>query len=404
MILVYISLFFFGSSLIGSLIVAFSRKKNKLKLETERKESPSIAVLIPARDESKVIESLLVSIENQTVFLPPKNIFVIVESETDATVEIVKKHHMNYFVRKKLHLKTKGYALQELIENLEEKRQYFDCYFIFDADNILENTFIEKMLEDYHQGYAVSTGYRKLKNKNHYFPISAGLTFFLVNELRNKKSIKYQGNIILSGTGYYIHGRLMKNWQTFPFHSLTEDYESSLYYTLHGISTHYREDAIFYDEQPTNYKQSITQRSRWIKGYFQNWCSYFKKFQKKRKEKPHNLGSITEMQIGILPVICIVLSLVFLLFYLLMRFCFSPKLSTLLFLLTVFLGLYLILVALSLVLLHVLKEKTTIPTKLSWQVAFYHPIFLLSYIHAFFKSLQKNLGWEKIVHGNVKKD
>ena len=210
--------------------IYFYRKKNILNLEEERKKNPKIAILIPAKNESKVIESLLVSIESQTTKVENQNVFVIVENSQDKTIEIVKKHQMSYFIRKKCNLKTKGYALQELIEDLEEKKLYFDCYFLFDADNILEQDYIEKMLLDYQKGYTISTGYRALKNKNHYFPICAGLTFFLINELRNKKSLVNKGNIILSGTGYYIHGRLIREWKTFPFHSLTEDYESSLYY------------------------------------------------------------------------------------------------------------------------------------------------------------------------------
>ena len=69
-------------------------KKNTIKKETQCEEDPSIAILIPARNESLVIEGLLNSIEKQTIDIPSSHVYVIVESLDDPTVEIVKKHHM----------------------------------------------------------------------------------------------------------------------------------------------------------------------------------------------------------------------------------------------------------------------------------------------------------------------
>ena len=80
--------------------IYFYRKKNILNLEEERKKNPKIAILIPAKNESKVIESLLVSIESQTTKVENQNVFVIVENSQDKTIEIVKKHQMSYFIRK----------------------------------------------------------------------------------------------------------------------------------------------------------------------------------------------------------------------------------------------------------------------------------------------------------------
>jgi len=389
------SIFFFVLGLLLFGIQVLWKRKNILELEQEKKENPSIAILIPAREESKVIEGLLTSIEGQTIKIPSENIFVIVEDEKDKTVDIVKKKNMSYFVRKKLHLKTKGYALAEMVEDLKEKEKFFDCYFIFDADNILAPDFLERMLEDYNQGYAISTGYRALKNPEHTFPFCAGLTFSIINEFKNKSSIRHHGNLILSGTGYYIHGRLIKEWGTFPFHSLTEDYESSLYYTLHGISTHYKEDAIFFDEQPENLRKSILQRSRWIKGYFKNWLSYQKKFKEKIKEKPKNLGSLVDQKIGISPLLCFLIGLVFLFGIFLQDF----KIEHLIFL---FFGIgifYFFLVLLTAILIFLVTRKTIVSKKVILLSLFYHPIFLLSYIPAFLKSLSKNTGWDKISHG-----
>ena len=390
MIVVYIAyaLLFVGFLLLFR--VQLSANKNKIHLETKRVKNPKIAILIPARDESKVIEPLLKSILDQSISIPPEHVYIIVEKETDPTIAIAKKYHMQYFIRQKLDLKTKGYALQELIEDLEKKKEYYDLYFILDADNILDKDFIRYMLEDYQAGYAISTGYRALKNRNHYFPISAGLTFYFINEIRNRNASKKNGSMLLSGTGYYIHGEYIKKWQTFPFHSLTEDYESSLYYALNNISTHYQPQAIFYDEQPENYRKSIVQRSRWIKGYFQNYLAYQKLFKEKLRKHPENKGAIIGMRIGVLPALCIVLGLLLLLgvnitnahsFFVLIAF------------------IYLVLVILTAYILALVSKSLQLNKKLYLQVLFYHPIFLISYVHAFLRAIIKhNLNWEVIKH------
>ena len=266
----WVSLAFFLLGLFLSTLISILLKKDEPLKKKVRNVPERIAILIPARNESKVIESLLISIENQSSSIL-KDVYVIVEDEHDKTVDIVKKHHMNYFVRQNLKLKTKGYALQEMIEYLHHQNKTYDMYFIFDADNILDKDYLKYMIADYLNGYDISTGYRALKNTKSYFPICAGLTFTFINGFRNQK-----GSKILSGTGYYISGEYIQKWQTFPFHSLTEDYESSLYYTLENISVHYNEKAKFYDEQPEDYQKSIKQRSRWIKGYFQNYFYYHK--------------------------------------------------------------------------------------------------------------------------------
>ena len=48
----------------------------------------------------------------------------------------------------------------------------------------------------------------------------------------------------------------MEDWQGFPFNTLTEDYELTLYSTLNNLTTTYNEKAIFYDEQPDSFKVS----------------------------------------------------------------------------------------------------------------------------------------------------
>ena len=61
-------------------------KQNKIEL-VPRKKAPEIAILIAARDESKVIGGLLKSVRQQTVKVKSEDVYVIVETPDDPTVE-----------------------------------------------------------------------------------------------------------------------------------------------------------------------------------------------------------------------------------------------------------------------------------------------------------------------------
>ncbi len=400
--MIFLILFSFLFLLFGSLIFAklyFTRNRNVYELETEISKDPEFAILIPARDESKVIESLLKSIKMQTRSINMKDVFVIVEDHMDPTIKICQKYGVSFFVRKHLECKSKGYALQELIEDLETKKIYFDAYFIIDADNVLDQNFILEMEKDYKKGFGISTGYRNLKNGTSVLSISAGLTYTFINEWINKNNLKYCKNVLLSGTGFYIHGKYIREWMTYPFHTLTEDVELSHYATLHHISMNYNENAIFFDDQPTSFSQSVLQRKRWIKGYFENYLKYFGKYHKIIATNPINLGSIYSMMYGILAVLCLVIGFLFLFLFFILKMIVTCSILSFIFPIFLFLLCYFFLAFVTSLILKREEGKLNYDKRKCCFVIFYHPIFLISYVYVFLLTIiQKNITWEKIEH------
>ena len=94
----------------------------KAKIKKTTNEINHYAILIPARDESNVIENILISIEKQTYKISMKDVYVIVEREDDPTVDIVKRHKASYFVRTNLENRhRKGYALDECIKEIKNE-------------------------------------------------------------------------------------------------------------------------------------------------------------------------------------------------------------------------------------------------------------------------------------------
>lgn len=403
----FFSAFFFFLAICLFLFLFFTRKNNKVNLEKNVVDNPNVAILIPARNESRVIAGLLENIKNQSFPVKMKNVFVIVESMSDPSFDICKNYGASVIVRKHLELKSKGYALQEAVEELAKSRKFYDAYFIMDADNVLDKNYLKEMMKDYKSGYGISTGYRSIKNTNNVIAVSAGLIYVFINEVLNKSNMRNKKSLLLSGTGFYIHGDYIRKWGTYPFHSLTEDVELSYYATLEGISMHYNDKAIFYDEQPTNFKQTVIQRKRWIKGYFVNWIKNFKRFPNLIKEKRDNKASIYSVVIGILPVLFLVISLIILLFTWIFVSISNAILydifpwKMVLICLFLLLWIYLALVLVTFLMLHGERNKIKVDSKIAFKVLWYHPIFLVSYVYVAILALfDKKSGWEVINHGN----
>ncbi len=389
-----------------SVFVTIMARKNNNKPK-KRKDGHNFCVLIPARYESRVIEGLLKSIKNQTYKINMSDVYVVIESKKDETFNICKKHGATVFVRKKLHLKRKGYALDEVVKHILSLNKNYDAYFIFDADNVLDENYFKNMIPVFDMGYDLATGYRNCKNGNDSVVAAAStLTFSLVNEVFNESKNRKTRNITFSGTGFYIRGYLIEKWHGYPFHSLTEDYELSSYATLNNLTTYYNTKSIFYDEQPLKFKNTINQRIRWIRGYFDVRRMYQKKMILSLDKNDKNFGSKLDESFGIIPYIFMVLgllvwflSIVFLIVYNL--FLNKEVLKTHVFeLVLYFLILYFSLLVMTLTIVIIEGNKIDLSLKTKIKVLFYNPIFMISYVPCAFKALTaKEVKWIKVEHG-----
>ncbi len=402
-----ISALFILTGLIMMFTCFFLTRKNN-NLPKKSLAGHNFCFLIPARYESSVIEGLLISIKNQSVKVNMSDVYVIVESLKDETVNICKKYNATVFLRKKLNLQRKGYALDEAVKYILNTKSY-DAYFIFDADNILDKNYLKNMIPVFDKGYDLASGYRNCKNGNEsVVAASSALTFSLVNTVFNSIKNKKTKNITFSGTGFYIRGEIIDELKGYPFNSLTEDYELSSYAILNNLTTYYNTKSVFYDEQPVKYKDTINQRIRWIKGYFDVRKKYSKKIIKSISKDGNNNGSKIDEGLGIIPYIFIIIGIV--LWYLslailtIYNFVFSNGLWKSLFLefLIFSLIIYLALFIMSLVIVILEGKKINLTTKSKIKVLFYNPVFMISYIPCAIKALlKKDVKWVRVEHSKT---
>lgn len=378
-----------------TLLYKYLIMKKNTNYPQKEKNGHNYAILIPARNESLVIEKLLISIENQTKKIKPEDVYVIVETKKDKTVSIVEKHKMTIVYRKNLNKKRKGFALDDAIKEILKSNKKYDAYFIFDADNILDKNYIKEMTKSFDEGYDIGIGYRNTKNSKNLVSAASALTFSMINTIGNKRKSKYTNNLIISGTGYYIKGTIIESWKGFPFNSLTEDYELSLYSILNNLTTTYNDSAIYYDEQPEIFDVTITQRSRWVKGYFDARRNYIHKIRKSISKKDKNYASKTTALIGVNPLITLIIGILLLLIDSITSFK-----NFIISLLIIFILIYITLMIFTYIIIK--KEENKLDIKVSKiLLIFYNPFYLLSYIYCLYIAVtKKDLGWQEIKHTN----
>lgn len=378
-----------------TLLYKYLIMKKNTNYPQKEKNGHNYAILIPARNESLVIEKLLISIENQTKKIKPEDVYVIVETKKDKTVSIVEKHKMTIVYRKNLNKKRKGFALDDAIKEILKSNKKYDAYFIFDADNILDKNYIKEMTKSFDEGYDIGIGYRNTKNSKNLVSAASALTFSMINTIGNKRKSKYTNNLIISGTGYYIKGTIIESWKGFPFNSLTEDYELSLYSILNNLTTTYNDSAIYYDEQPEIFDVTITQRSRWVKGYFDARRNYIHKIRKSISKKDKNYASKITSLIGVNPLITLIIGILLLLIDSITSFK-----NFIISLLIIFILIYITLMIFTYIIIK--KEENKLDIKVSKiLLIFYNPFYLLSYIYCLYIAItKKDLGWQEIKHTN----
>ena len=234
------------------------------------KKQHKYAIMIAARNEKYVIGNLIDSIHKQDYPSDKYTIFVVADNCTDNTAEIARKKGAIVYERFDDVHKTKGFALQYLVKNIEKDYgvESFEGYFIFDADNLLKSNFISKMNDAFDEGCKIITSYRNTKNFDENWVASTYAIHWIRSIRTNHRArsvLRLATNI--QGTGFLFSNEIIKDGWNYT--SLTEDRALTADAVAQGYQITYQDEAEFYDEQPVSVKVALRQRLRWSKGHLQ---------------------------------------------------------------------------------------------------------------------------------------
>lgn len=398
----------FGIGFIFSLFMLFHfiHGYNKKLIIPHSDKKAKFAIIIPARDESKVIEANLTHIVKANYPVDLIDIYLILEKKNDPTIEISKKYpNTHIFFRTNLNNIGKGYALDECLKDIYTNNDIYDAFIILDADNVISKNFIERLNDAYQAGYDIACGKRDNKDWNASTVCGASaLTFSIINTIQNKPKANLGMQVLLSGTGFFFRSSILRKYCGWPFHTLTEDYELTNYSIVNHLRSTYIDDAIYYDEQPLKLHQSIVQRTRWIKGYFKVRSMYDKQKVKALKEDKHKTSNSFAQVIGAIPMFVIAFDLIY--YLLLLIVCLiislfierSTSLYYLYRLIATFGGLYILTVIFTAILFFLERKTIKIKKWNKFKVTLFHPIFLLTYINAAIRAIFTKSSWDRIDH------
>ena len=351
--------------------------------------------IIPAHNEEKVVGNLIESLKKQTYDKNLYDIYVIADNCTDETAKVAKRSGAIVYERFDEAHKTKGYALQWFLKKKIKENADYDAFFVFDADNIVDKNFITNMNKKLCQGEEVVQGYRDIKNPTDNW-ITAGYALFYWTMHRFYHLARYNIGLspLLNGTGFMVKFDVVKpnGWET---ETLTEDIEFSLKQIIKGKKLGWATDAIVYDEQPTSFKQSWSQRSRWTVGHMQCLKIYTGQLAKAVKEHKTLMNFDGLLYIaGTAPMLVITFGLMILncIMYL------AQEMSTSLFIINILnylIPTLLTPIAISLVVM-VLEKK---PIKPMIKGLLCYPLFMGTWVIINLKCLfKRETTWEKIDH------
>ena len=249
-------------------------KKDKPHKETKMHR---YAVLISARNEETVIGTLVQSLHHQDYPQELVDIYVVADNCTDNTAAAAKDAGAVVFVRNDMEKVGKGYALDYALGRIssEKGEDFYDGFMVFDADNILDTNYISAMNRTFSDGHKIITSYRNSTNYGTNW-ITAGYALWYVREsaFLNHPRMLLGSGCAISGTGFLVHKDVIKRVGGWKFFLLTEDIEFSVANAIAGERIAFCHDAVLYDEQPTTFKQSWTQRLRWARGFLQVFGKY----------------------------------------------------------------------------------------------------------------------------------
>ena len=253
-------------------VIVSLMKKDKPHQETK---AHRFAVLIAARNEETVINHLIDSINTQTYDQGEVTVFVVADNCTDQTAACARKMGAIVYERFDQTKIGKGHAMEFLLNQMEKDYAPFDGYFVFDADNVLDQIYILEMNKTFSDGYDIITSYRNSKNYGDNWMSSGYAIWFLwESEFLNRGRMLLGTSCAVSGTGFFFSRRIIEKYGGWKFFLLTEDIQFTVDNVLSGEKIGYCRQAMLYDEQPVKFQQSFRQRMRWAKGFFQVFHRY----------------------------------------------------------------------------------------------------------------------------------
>jgi len=236
------------------------------RLEKIRAAPKSLAVVIPAHNESANIATTIKSLQACDRPSAAISLVVIADNCTDNTTEVARQAGAQVLIRHNEQQRGKGYALDYAFSQL--LAQGIEAVLIIDADTVVERNFLQACEAKFCQGaealqcrYTVQNAEDSLRTQL----LNVALLAF--NVLRPRGRDWWKLSVGISGNGF---GLTKNTLQTVPYtaNSVVEDLEYHLALVRAGLKVQFVDNTTVKADMPVRGKGVETQRTRWEGGRF----------------------------------------------------------------------------------------------------------------------------------------
>ncbi len=267
-----------------------------------------ISVIVPARNESKIIGDLFASLRGQTYDRAFFDVNVIVQDENDPTVALANELGAKVYV---VPTQTcKGDALDGYFKALSaEERAAYDAFVIVDADAVVTPDYLAELNNALENDYDIfltrkfAKNYLGDKKDRSLFSNCSALTWPIIDDLGNLYRMQKDMPLTLCGQGMMLRRRVIEEVGGWPYRTLTEDYELKLVSLLNGYKSMYYPYAVIYTEEALSHDENYARRIRWLTGYAQCDKKYKQQIRRQAKERGRLNSGEREYFFGIVPLI-----------------------------------------------------------------------------------------------------
>lgn len=229
------------------------------------------SVIIPAKDEAKVITSLLNALLQQTY--QDFEVIVVCHNCQDDTYGIAKV--IAQIDNRIKPIQFKGTPGKSAALNYGVKQASGEIIVVFDADNSIPPDFLEK-ISPYFPAYdAVQT---KINTKNPDFNLLTklqDLEFFVFSDIYQKSRQNFHLNALLGGTGEAVKKTVLEKVGNYDEWAFSEDFALCTKLTVQKYKIAWCTETYVLDEKTPWWSDFYRQRARWTKGHLQLIGKYF---------------------------------------------------------------------------------------------------------------------------------
>lgn len=243
--------------------------KNRHKPQRKRTSQeflPTFSIIIPVKNEEKVINRLLSSLSSLKYPADKVEIVVVEDGSTDNTWKICKDYaikHDNVSILHRSFSNGKPSAL-----NYGFIHSKGDIIAIFDADNIPDTNILDTVCA-YFEDTSIAAVQGKTLSIN---PKENMLTQFISYETAVYGEVYLRGKDVLNlfvhlmGSCQFVRRSVLEELSGFNENVLSEDIELSARLTKNNHKIRYASDVVAWQESPSNVKTLFKQRTRWFRG------------------------------------------------------------------------------------------------------------------------------------------